>query len=133
MTRIEINRLEIRVRNTSRDSVDSMINGLGIKLTDMIYNNLYGKLDPTLLENPITIDRLDTGIVRHGSESKTNDLQGTIAESIVTTITGSMTRSQMKSFEKNGIRSRNENAESRGANVPQSKSNMIPSGRVSKQ
>ena len=90
MARIEIDRLEIRVRNIPRETIGSIAEGLGTHILDRLDSSLN---DPDAFSangGPMMIDRLDAGVVRGGSESGSHDLQGQIAESIVRTITSSM-------------------------------------------
>jgi hypothetical protein len=98
MARIEIDHLEIRVKNISQDTINSMVEELGA--------NILERLDRILIESgaqksfggQMTIDRLDAGIVNCGGSSAPHDLQGTIADSVARSISTSLHRSRSGSI-----------------------------------
>jgi len=96
MTRIELDHLEIRLRNISLDRADSIAEGLGEKLLNELdrYLDDFRNLDPRGIS--LSFDQLDAGVVDGDAFGEdgvggsgdvgSRDIQGSIAESIVGSI-----------------------------------------------
>ena len=122
MTRIEIDHLEIRLRNISQESIGSIVDGLGPRILEHVDRSITESGVPSIMEGPLMIRRIDAGVIREGTGSYPHDLQGAVAESVVRTITGSMAGTGSDSA--SGIR---------GGTMPQTGWNGIPERKVNRQ
>ena len=86
MTRIDIDHLEIRLRNITQDRTDSIIDGLGEIILDRLHRNIDEFQDNALHREALTIDHLDVIAITAERNADSHDLQGSIAASIADSI-----------------------------------------------
>ena len=86
MARIDIDHLEIRLRNIPQDRTDSIIDGLGEILLDRLHRNIDEFQDYALNREALTIDHLEVVAITGERNADPHDLRGSIAASIAGSI-----------------------------------------------